>query len=82
MDLVSEDVPVDLLPAWIDSNRRGDCFFYEARDGGLSLEAAADLERRKSEKNRFRLTIALSWIAATASVVGAIATWSRPLVSN
>ena len=75
-DLLSSDIDREDLPDCLDQDRKGDCFFFEAKDGGMSLKAAEILERRQSDQRAFQTTIRIAMASACAALGAAAAAWA------
>ena len=42
-DSLSSDIAREDLSGCLDQDRKGDCFFFEAKEGGMSLEGCGDI---------------------------------------
>ena len=78
-DLASSDIALEDLSDCLDQDRKGNCFFFKFKDGGMSLEAAKILERRKSDQRAFKTTIGIAMASAGAALLAAAAAWA-PMV--
>ena len=69
---LSSDIAREDLSGCLDQDRRGDCFYFKAKEVGMSLEAAETLERRQSEQKHLKTTRRISFWALGTSMVALV----------